>query len=71
MQIMLTPDQEATIRSWSKEVMTEKGDRYFYQPFYFKDCGRDGVYEYLRFDQLPGDVKDLILANQGIKLPTE
>lgn len=71
MQIMLTPDQEAIIKSWSKLVMTEKGDRYLYQPFYFKDCGGDGVYEYLRFDQLPEEVKDLLLANQGIKLPAE
>lgn len=69
MQVMLTPEQEATIRSWCKSVMTQKGEQYFYMPFYF--CGGDGVYEYFRFDQLPEEVKDLILANQGIKLPTE
>lgn len=68
---MLTPDQESTIKSWCKPVLTENGEQYLYQPYYFKSCGGDGVYEYLRFDQLPEEVKDLILANQGIKLPTE
>lgn len=70
MQILLTPDQESTIKNFFKQVKTEKGDTWFYCPFYFKDT-LEGTYECLRFDQIPSEVKDLILANQGIKLPTE
>lgn len=65
---MLTPEQEGTIKSWSKTVMTDSGEQYLYMPYYLKHLG-DSVYEYLRFDQLPEEVKDLILANHGIKIP--
>lgn len=68
MQIMLTPDQEATIRSFFKHIKTEKGENWFYCPFYLKDT-LENTYDCLRFDQIPEEVKDLVLANQGIKIP--
>lgn len=68
MEIMLTPDQEATIKNHSRMVMTEKGDQYLYMPYYMQSLG-NSMYKQLRFDQLPEEVKDLLLANQGIKLP--
>lgn len=70
MQILLTQDQESTIKNFFKQVRTTKGENWYYCPLYFKDT-LENTYECLRFDQIPSEVKDLILANQGIKLPTE
>lgn len=70
MEILLTPDQESTIKHILNTAITEKGDRYLYLPFYLKEKG-NGEYDRLRFDQLPEEVKDMLLRNQGIKLPTE
>lgn len=70
MQMLLTPDQESTIKNFFKQVRTEKGENWFYCPFYLRDT-LESTYDCLRFDQIPSEVKDLILANQGIKLPTE
>jgi hypothetical protein len=70
MQILLTPDQESTIKNFFKHVKNEKGENWYYCPLYFKDT-LDSTYECLRFDQIPEEVKDLVLKNQGIKLPTE
>lgn len=70
MQMLLTPDQESTLKSLAKHIRTEKGDNWYFIPFYFKDTS-EGTYDCLRFDQIPEEVKDLVLANQGIKLPTE
>jgi hypothetical protein len=41
---------------------------WIYIPTYFKNKGA-GLYDSLRFDQLPESVKDILLEKQGIKLP--
>ena len=69
MKLLLTRDQEATL--WNlQQTLTVNGETYLYSPFYLKSIGA-GEYERLRFDQLPEIVKDELLKNQGIKLPTE
>lgn len=69
MKILLTRDQEATL--WNlQQSITVDGKTYLFSPYYMLDLG-DGEYNRLRFDQLPEDVKDALLKNQGIKLPTE
>ena len=70
MEILLTPDQESTLWHFSETVMTDKGEKYYYMPYFLKVIG-DGLYDRLRFDQLPESIKDKLLINQGIKLPTE
>jgi hypothetical protein len=70
MEILLTPDQVSALNHFASVIVTEKGDRYYYFPFWHKSNG-NGKYDRLRFDQLPEEVKDQLLKNQGIKLPTE
>lgn len=69
MKILLTRDQEATL--WNlQQSITVDGKTYLFSPYYLCDLG-GGEYDRLRFDQLSEDVKDALLKNQGIKLPTE
>lgn len=70
MEILLTPDQESTLWHFSETIMTDKGEKYMYFPFWLKPNG-DGSFERLRFDQIPEEIKDKLLIKQGIKLPTE
>lgn len=69
MKILLTRDQEATLWNLQQTITTPSGT-YLYSPYYLRDLG-GGEYDRLRFDQLPEEVKDMLLKNQGIKLPTE
>lgn len=69
MKILLTRDQESTL--WNlQQTITVDGHTYLYSPYYLRDLG-NGEYDRLRFDQLSEEVKDALLKNQGIKLPTE
>ena len=69
MKILLTRDQEATL--WNlQQTLTVNGDTYLHSPYFLRSLG-GGEYDRLRFDQLSEDVKDALLKNQGIKLPTE
>lgn len=69
MKILLTRDQEATL--WNlQQTLTVNGETYLFSPYYLRSIGA-GEYERLRFDQLSEAVKDELLKNQGIKLPTE
>jgi hypothetical protein len=70
MKILLTRDQESTLWHFAQTIMTDKGEKYLYFPWWLR-MGADGEYERLRFDQIPEEVKDKLLINQGIKLPTE
>lgn len=69
MEIQLTPDQESTLMSFAS-MTTDGINTYLYFPYFFKQTA-PCEYERLRFDQLPEWVKDNLLKNQGIKLPTE
>ena len=68
MEILLTPDQESTLWNLADTILTDKGEKYMYFPYWLKSNG-DGSYERLRFDQIPEDIKDKLLLKQGIKLP--
>lgn len=71
MEILLTLDQESTLRSFADTIISEKGERYLYFPYWLR-CGvGTGEFEQLRFDQIPEEIKDKLLLKQGIKLPTE
>jgi hypothetical protein len=70
MEMLLTPDQESTLWHFSQTIVADNGDTYYSFPYFLKSKG-DGLYERLRFDQLSEEIKDKLLANQGIKLPTE
>ncbi len=70
MEILLTPDQESTLWHFADTILTDKGDKFMYFPYWLKING-NGLYERLRFDQIPEEVKDRLLIKQGIKLPTE
>lgn len=69
MKILLTREQESTLWNFQQTITAPSGT-YLYSPYYMKDLG-GGEYERLRFDQLPEDVKDSLLKNQGIKLSGE
>lgn len=69
MKILLTREQEATLWNLQQTLTTTSGT-YLYSPYYMKELG-GGEYERLRFDQLPEDVKDTLLKNQGIKISGE
>jgi len=69
MKILLTRDQESTLWNFQKTLVVD-GHTYLYSPFYLHHLG-GGEYNKLCFDQLPESVKDALLKNQGIKLPTE
>jgi hypothetical protein len=68
MNILLTPDQEATMKAISGCIYTGDGIEWYHNPCYMKSLG-NGVYEQLRFGQLPDNVKDMVLAQNGIKFP--
>lgn len=70
MKILLTPDQESTIWNHFKTILGDDGKKYMYCPFWLRMEG-GGEYDRLNFDQVPENVKDKLLINQGIKLPTE
>lgn len=70
MKILLTPDQESTLWNFAQTIMADNGIKYMYFPFWMRVDG-SGEYERLRFDQIPEEIKDKLLMNQGIKLPTE
>ena len=70
MEILLTPDQESTLWHFAETILSEKGDKYMFFPYWLKVNG-EGSYERLRFDQIPEEIKDKLLLKQGIKLPTE
>ena len=69
MQILLTRDQESTLWNFQKTIIVD-GHIYLYSPYYLHHLGA-GEYDRISFDQLPEKVKDAILMNQGIKLPTQ
>lgn len=69
MKILLTRDQESTLWNFQQTIVVD-GHSYLFSPFYLHHLGA-GEYDRLRFDQLPESVKDALLVNQGIKLPTE
>jgi hypothetical protein len=68
MEILLTPDQESTLKAIGRTMQVMGEGEWVYLPTYFKNKG-NGLYDSLRFDQLPESVKDALLANQGIRLP--
>lgn len=70
MELLLTPDQESTLWHFAETILSEKGDKYMFFPYWLKVNG-EGSYERLRFDQIPEEIKDKLLLKQGIKLPTE
>ena len=70
MEILLTPDQESTLRAIGSTMRVHGEGEWLYVPTYLAYKG-NGLYDSLRFDQLPEAVKDALLKNQGIKLPTE
>lgn len=70
MEILLTPDQESTLKAIGAAMEVYGEGSWIYFPFYLKSKG-GGLYDSVRFDQLPESVKDCLLKNQGIKLPTE
>jgi hypothetical protein len=70
MEILLTPDQVSALNHFASVIVTDKGDRFYYFPYWHKASG-NGTYERLRFDQLPEEVKDRLLKNQGIILPDD
>ncbi len=70
MEILLTPDQESTLWNFADTILSEKGEKYMFFPYWLKVNGQ-GSYERLRFDQIPEEIKDKLLLKQGIKLPTE
>jgi hypothetical protein len=70
MKLLLTPDQEATLWNHSQTIVADDGKKYMYFPHWLRIDG-NGEYERLRFDQIPENVKDKLLINQGIKLPSE
>ena len=69
MKLLLTRDQESTLWNFQKSIIVD-GHTYLYSPYFLHHLGA-GEYERMSFDQLPEAVKDTILQNQGIKLPTE
>jgi hypothetical protein len=71
MKILLTRDQEATLWNFAQTLMTDKGDKYMYFPYWLKPTDISGEYERLRFDQIPEEIKDKLLIAQGVKLPSE
>lgn len=70
MEILLTPDQESTLKAIGVTMQVPGEGEWIYFPTYYKNKG-NGLYDSLRFDQLPESVKDTLLKNQGIKLPSE
>lgn len=70
MEILLTPDQEATLKAVGITIQVPGEGEWLYFPTYYR-CKGNGLYDSLRFDQLPEAVKDTLLKNQGIKLTTE
>lgn len=76
MEMLLTPEQESALWHFAKTIITESGTRYWYFPYFLRSNNDEenknpGSYDRLNFDQLPESVKDALLKNQGIKLPTE
>lgn len=65
MTILLTPDQQSTLWNFSETILTENNEKYFSFPFFLKDCG-EGKFERLTYEQLPFNVKELILKQRGI-----
>lgn len=55
-EVLLTPAQESTIKSWAKCITTQGGDNYYHMPYILKDIG-DGIYEYYKFEELPEEVQ--------------
>lgn len=70
MKLLLTRDQQSVLWHISETMVTPNGDRYYYCPFYLKECG-DGMYERISFENLPEAAKEQILTKNGIKLPVE
>lgn len=66
MTILLTPDQQSTLWHFSETLLTENNEKYYSFPYFMRDCG-DGKYERLTYEQLPENVKDLLLKQRGIK----
>lgn len=64
--MLLTHDQETTMWHLTDTIVTPNGDRYYNFPYFLKPLG-GGQYERYTFDQLPEEVKDIILSQQGIK----
>ena len=65
MKILLTRDQQNTIRSFFNNVQLPNGGSIYYYPSFMKEIG-EGIFETINFEQLPEDAKDMILINHGI-----
>lgn len=66
MTIMLTPDQQETMRATHEFIFTPEGEKWYHQPFWLKDLG-SGKFEQIFYEQLPNSVKDFVLQQKGIK----
>lgn len=67
MTILLTQDQQSTIRTTCDLLVAQNGDRYYHMPYFLKE-GVNGMFERLNFDALPESVKEQLLTAKGIKL---
>lgn len=67
MNILLTSDQESTLRSLSNCCIFPNGDEWYFMPYWWKSLG-NGMYEQVRFENLPDKVKEYILAEREIKI---
>lgn len=66
MIILLTQDQQETMRATHEYIFTPEGERWYHQPFWLKDLG-DGKFEQLSYELLPPSLKDFVLKQRGIK----
>lgn len=66
MTILLTPDQQSTLRATNEHVLTPDGENWYHQPYWLHDCG-NGKFEQFSYEALPANVKDFILTQRGIK----
>lgn len=65
MTILLTQDQQETMRATHEYIQTNDGN-YYHQPCWLKELGNDS-FERVRYENLPDSVKDFILQQRGIK----
>lgn len=65
MTILLTQDQQETMKATHSYIQTNDGN-YYHQPFWLKDCGK-GMFKQVSYENLPDSVKDFVLKQRGIK----
>lgn len=44
---------------------------YYYMPYWFRQTDEEGIYEIVRFERLPQDVKDLVHGERNISKETQ